>query len=370
MSNSLSTATVNSAPLPLGAPGQAEEFRTRIHVILADFLDGKAAEFPSAKATGPFLTELRAFLLDGGKRLRPLLCHLGWLGADGGAHDPAVLRAAVSLELFHAAALIHDDIIDRSHTRRNHPTTHLRLAHHWPDPTRPERADWFGISAAIIAGDLCWAWSEEMFRTCGLPEATLSRAAPYLAAMRTEVMIGEYLDIHPPTADPSRWLEHARQVNLYKTARYTVARPLQIGGALAGAGPELLACYQHFGEHLGVAFQLRDDLLGIYGDPAVTGKPNTDDLREGKRTVLIALALLHATPDQAATIHTLLGDPDLTDIDLLRAAVTDTTAPILVHDAITTASQQAVQALAAAPLDDAVRIALTRIAATLTTRTA
>jgi geranylgeranyl diphosphate synthase type I len=183
---------------------------------------------------------------------------------------------------------------------------------------RPAR---FGAAAAILLGDLALVWADDMLRGAGLPADAAVRAAVPWEAMRTEVLGGQYLDVFvQATGDTSA--RAALQIDRYKTAAYTVERPLHLGAAIAGADPELVACYRRFGADVGVAFQLRDDLLGVFGDPAVTGKPAGDDLREGKRTLLLALAVERATQRGSraalAAIEEAVGDADLPDATLDR----------------------------------------------------
>jgi geranylgeranyl diphosphate synthase type I len=233
---------------------------------------------------------LSGFVLSGGKRLRPTFAWWGWRGA-GGHPDypeaPAVVRAISALELIQACALIHDDLMDASATRRGRPTVHVEFAR------RHVEAGWrgtparFGAAAAILLGDLALAWADDMLRAAALPPDALSRALVPWEAMRTEVLGGQFLDVlYQASGDPTP--RAALQIDRFKTAAYTVERPLHVGAALGGAGPELVAAYRRFGADIGVAFQLRDDQLGVFGDPAVTGKPAGDDLREGKRTLLQA----------------------------------------------------------------------------------
>lgn len=255
---------------------------------------------------------LANFVLRGGKRTRPAFAWTGWLGAGGDPDSPqaaAVLDACAALELVHACALIHDDIIDCSDTRRGVPTVHVDFADrhrhlHWTgDPAQ------FGSSVAILVGDLALAWADDMVAAADLDPAARGRFAPVWSALRTEVVGGQLLDIHGGAgADES--VAAALRINRYKTASYTIERPLQLGAALAGADDDLIAAYRAFGADVGIAFQLRDDVLGVFGDPAVTGKPAGDDLREGKRTVLIAEALRRADtsdPESAALLRAALG---------------------------------------------------------------
>jgi geranylgeranyl diphosphate synthase type I len=187
----------------------------------------------------------------------------------------------------------------------------------------------FGLAGAVLAGDLCLVWSDEMLTASGLDEAHLRRGRATFDQMRTELMGGQYLDMLEQAVAAQRQggaVERARRVIRYKSAKYTIEHPLLIGGSLAGASPALLATYSSFGLPLGEAFQLRDDVLGVFGDPEQTGKPAGDDLREGKRTVLVAKALEHASPAQAQEVRRLLGDPglDAAGVDTLRTIIVET----------------------------------------------
>ena len=214
--------------------------------------------------------------------------------------------------MFQAAALLHDDVMDGSDTRRGRPAAHrqfadLHRAQGWEGS--PEA---FGVAGAILAGDLCLSWSDEMFTGAGLPADQLARGRAVFDRMRTELMAGQYLDMFEQV-QPSTTVARARHVIRYKSAQYTVEQPLLLGGSLAGAPPELLAGYSAFGLALGEAFQLRDDVLGVFGDPTETGKPAGDDLREGKRTALVAAALDGGDVRARATVRRLLGRPELSE---------------------------------------------------------
>ncbi|MBA2309027.1 MAG: polyprenyl synthetase family protein, partial [Pseudonocardiales bacterium] len=218
-------------------------------------------------AYGDAIGALAAFVLRGGKRIRPVFTWWGWRGAGGEPDDelaPAVLRAASALELIQAGALIHDDLMDASTTRRGHPTVHVDFAR------RHDAAGWlgeaarFGAAAAVLLGDVALVWADDMLRAAGLPPAVADRAAPVWEAMRTEVLGGQFLDVlGQATGDTSP--AAALRVNRYKTAAYTIERPLHLGAAMASADDALVAGYRRFGADLGVAFQLRDDLLGVFG---------------------------------------------------------------------------------------------------------
>jgi len=316
----------------------------------------------------PVAQALSDFVLDGGKRLRPAFAYWGWRGAGGEDRDEVV--AAVScLELLHACALIHDDVMDGSDTRRGQPAVHRRFA------ALHRGADWrgdaesFGVSAAILLGDLCLIWADEMLHTCGLAPAQLLRAQPVYDEMRVELMAGQYLDLLEQALGGGS-TERALRVARFKSAKYTIERPLHLGAALAGAEPGLREAYSAYGLPLGEAFQLRDDVLGVFGDPSSTGKPAGDDLREGKRTVLIAAALERASEQQAAVVRRHLGDPHLSPagVDVLREVIDSTGALAEVERLIEQRTGQALAALDSAALDDGAHRALAALAVAATAR--
>jgi geranylgeranyl diphosphate synthase type I len=340
------------------AHAMTRDVRAQIEHELAVFLDGRLAALdrvgsPST-ATSAFGL-LRPYVLDGGKRIRPTLCYWGWSGA-GGAHCAEIVRAAAALELFHAFALIHDDIIDGSDVRRGGPSMHRRLAAVHAEAGWRGTPDRFGVAAAILFGDLCLAWADELLHTSGLDPARLRAAQPIYDRMRSEVMCGQFLDVAETARGPSS-IQRSLRVVRYKAAKYTVEHPLLLGGTLAGADARRLDSYSTFGVPLGEAFQLRDDLLGVFGDPAATGKSTTDDLREGKPTVLAAYAAEHATPAQRAVIERLHGDPDLDEDGAreLRSVLVDTGARAAVENMINIRAGQALDALTTAPLAEHAR---------------
>jgi geranylgeranyl diphosphate synthase, type I len=313
------------------------------------------------------LMEAVSDLLRGGKRLRPAFCYWGWRGAGGPDADPIVTVAA-ALELFQAAALIHDDVMDGSDTRRGQPALHRRVAalhrrHHWLGS--PED---FGVAGAILAGDLCLSWCDEMYGGSGLPAEDLLRGRAVWDRMRTELMSGQYLDMLE-SVQATTTVERARHVILYKSAKYTVAQPLLLGGTLAGAGADLLSTYDTYGRALGEAFQLRDDVLGVFGDPATTGKPAGDDLREGKRTVLVALTLERCSPADAAQLRAGLGDPRLgaEGVDALREVMVTSGALDAVEELI--AEQSAAAQAALSGVDEPARTVLGQLIVAATART-
>ncbi len=320
------------------------------------------------------LAQIVGDLLSGGKRLRAAFCYWGWRGA-GGPDGDEIVSAAAALELFQAAALIHDDVMDDSDTRRGMPAVHVRFAELHRDQGWQGGSDRFGLAGALLAGDLCLSWCSELFFGSGVSAEALTRGRGPLDRMRTQLMAGQYLDMleqaNPTVADSS--VSRSRRVIRYKSAKYTVEEPLLIGAALAGASPRLQAGYAAYGLPLGEAFQLRDDVLGVFGDPEQTGKPAGDDLREGKRTMLVAEALAAAGPAQADEIHRLLGDPDLDadGVQTLRTIIQETGAldavEALVGELVQT-SRSALQELPRLGIDGAAHEVLTELVEAATAR--
>ncbi|KAA0022398.1 polyprenyl synthetase family protein [Antrihabitans cavernicola] len=354
------TAAV-APPSPDGR-GKDAEFAASVTEVLDHFFasrDGELSRLGDVYVNA--VRELRSFVLRGGKRIRPTFAWLGWLGAGGdetGSQADSVLRACAAWEFIQACALIHDDVMDASCTRRGEPSVHTRFA----DVHR--RASWrndpakFGESVAILLGDLALCWADDLFHEAGLRSDQVARATHVWSAMRTELIGGQLLDVvGEASADES--METAIRIDRYKTAAYTVEQPLHFGAALAGADPRQIRAFRAFGRDIGVAFQLRDDLLGVFGDPAVTGKPVGDDLRQGKRTVLLAVALRTADAENPSAagllrdkIGTELSDNDIAD---LREAVHELGAADDIEARIDVLRQGAFSALDAAPIDPGIR---------------
>ncbi|MEW2373717.1 polyprenyl synthetase family protein [Streptomyces sp. NPDC006656] len=281
-------------------------------VFVADKVSGSRAEEPGLEA---LLDAVGDFISAPGKRIRPLMCVLGWYAAGGTSPVPpvSVLRVAACLEIFHAFALMHDDVMDGSDQRRGRPSLHRTLAAHHPG--RPG-ADRLGVNAAILAGDLVLVWSDELLTGTPMTPEQIKAVLPVVHRMRRAIATGQYLDL-VTTGHPTDSLSTALRIARYKTAQYTVEGPLQIGAALAGADQSLLHVLSTIALPLGEAFQLRDDLLGTFGDPRRTGKPALDDLREGKHTALLACALRRA--DRAGQ-KLLLRTVGAADLDARTAA--------------------------------------------------
>lgn len=360
----------------MAVPGTAA-FRAAVEQRLTGFFDDRReAVAELGPVFGDAVAALEAFVLRGGKRTRPGFAWMGWLGAGGDPAGPAaqaVLHACSALELVQACALIHDDIIDCSRTRRRFPTVHVDFEQRHRAQRWAGDSAHYGESVAILLGDLALAWADDMVHGAGLEPAALGRFAPVWAGMRTEVLGGQLLDVHGE-ASGDESVAAALRINRYKTAAYTVERPLHLGAALADADPELIAAYRRYGTDIGIAFQLRDDLLGVFGDPAVTGKPSGDDLREGKRTVLIAEALHRAAetdPAAATRLRAEIGT-DLSEeqVGRLRTLITELGAVDAVEARITTLTEQGLAAIAASSATPEAKTHLREMALAATRRAA
>lgn len=353
-------------------PTGLDQLTHRVTASLAAFMSGATKTLADV---GPELDVVSAataeFVLAGGKRLRPAFCYWGWRGT-GTPDSDELVNAAASLELLHACALIHDDVMDGSDTRRGRPSVHRRFAALHQSSAWNGSSDAFGASSAILLGDLCLVWADQMFTDCGLDAATIRRASGVYAEMRVELMAGQYLDVLASVlpANAADATERALRVARFKSAKYTIERPLHLGGVLAGASEDLLAAYSAYGLPLGEAFQLRDDVLGVYGDPAVTGKPAGDDLREGKRTALVTIAEQRATATDSEKLRRLLGDPELDaqGIDTCRSIIAESGALSEVEQLITRRGEEACTAIESPVVDIAAKAALLSLAAAATDR--
>jgi geranylgeranyl diphosphate synthase type I len=350
-------------------PLDRADLRERVDKALTAFLAEQGNRLDAVSSSlSPVQDAIGDFLLTGGKRLRPAFCYWGYRGAGGADSDPAV-SAAACLELLQACALIHDDVMDGSDTRRGRPSMHRRFgALHRSERWHGDPQS-FGLSAAVLLGDLCLIWADELLNTSGLPAEALLRAQPVYDEMRVELMAGQYLDLLEQAAGGGT-VESALRVARYKAAKYTIERPLHLGAVLAGAGPEVLEGYSAYGLPLGEAFQLRDDVLGVFGDPSETGKPAGDDLREGKRTALVAMALTAASEGQATVVRRHLGDARLDEAGVaeLRTVIVETGALARVEALIVELTDDALAALVAAPVEDEARGVLAELAQAATSR--
>ncbi|GAA1912095.1 polyprenyl synthetase family protein [Nocardioides lentus] len=353
-------------------------FRAGVATEITAFLDAMDARLAPLGADAGRLMAGARTATEGGKRLRAAFCWWGHRAVSPGPLDAdderGLLRAAASLELLHASALVHDDLMDASETRRGRPATHRALAEEHRAAGWDGRPDAYGAAGAILLGDLLLSWSDELLRRCGLPADAVLAALGVLDECRSEVIAGQFLDV----SVQARGLEdvsEAMTVLRYKSAKYSIERPLHLGAALAGGGPADLEALGAFGLPLGEAFQLRDDLLGVFGDPAVTGKPAGDDLVEGKQTVLVALALdgLAAQgrdTDRERLARSLGRHLDEARLDDLRTLIVDSGAQDQVESAITGLVEHADAALDRAGLDPVATAELRRLGAAATARTA
>ncbi|WP_199584575.1 polyprenyl synthetase family protein [Blastococcus sp. TF02A-30] len=363
-------------PAPSLAAAELDRLRAAVSEALTEFLDRQRTTLAGMDAgLVPIVDEVAA-LASGGKRLRPSFAYWGWRGArdlgPGAAEDDAaVLRAVAALEFVHASALVHDDVMDGAGTRRGRPSTHVGFAARHAADALTGDGELFGTGAAILVGDLALVWSDELLRCSGISENALSRARAVWDTMRTEVTAGQYLDLLR-AAGGLPGPDGALRVARYKSAGYTVQRPLQLGVALAGAGPRVVEATTAIGLPLGEAFQLRDDVLGVFGDPAVTGKSADDDLREGKQTLLIALAEEAADDAGRRLLAGALGNPAAgpDEFGALRGLIESTGARARVEQRIAESTERARTAIAEAPLAEDARAALDALAVAATTRTA
>ncbi len=348
------------------------DFRAAIARILDEFVDDKQAELAAIGADlAPLLTTARIYV-DGGKRLRPAFAYWGWRAAGGSTTDiTPVLTAAAAIELVHASALVHDDVMDDSDTRRGRPTAHRQFSRMRPPGSAARQTTQFGQMAAILLGDMLLSWSDELLGRSELKPKALKRGRVYFDRLRTEVVAGQYLDVLAQTGTRSS-ASDAMRVIRYKSAKYTVERPLQFGAALAKAKGPLLRGLSSYGLPLGEAFQLRDDVLGVFGETSLTGKPSGDDIREGKRTLLMARAFSKATKPQLKVLEANFGQPRLSmkGISAVQDVLRDTGALAAVETVIDELTTASLIALKNTPIDnDEVRTSLRLLTDLATNRT-
>ncbi|MGP4017252.1 polyprenyl synthetase family protein [Saccharopolyspora sp. 5N708] len=368
--SAIAQATGKDAVVEFDLPGQVQQ-------TLTHYLRTRRAEATDLDpAFAAAVAELAEFVLGGGKRIRPTFAWWGWRAAGGTAEGPAakaMLRAASALELLQACALLHDDLIDESDTRRGNPTVHRKFEQIHRDAGFAGEGRQFGAAAAVLLGDLALSWADDMLHSAGIAPDALARALRPWRAMRTEVLAGQYLDVLGQFRGDET-PQAALRICQLKAASYTVQRPLELGAEVAGVGPAALRALNRFGSDIGVAFQLRDDLLGVFGDPSVTGKPAGDDLREGKRTVLVAEAVATAREqaDQPALdlLRGVLGDPDLDEdrVEQARLVLTRLGAVEAVEKRITELTGSAMLALHTAGLAEPAASRLAELAIAVTDR--
>ena len=298
-----------------------ESTRERAAAALEGFVRDRCAEHVRGIPGADFVSHLLASSVSGGKYVRSTFTYLGWLcgaGEGGAGESDAALRAAASTELLHAFALMQDDVMDRSAMRRGRPAAHVRLAEWYAAQNLAGDARHFGESAAILLGDLILVWAEQMLRDSGLSAEALARGWPVYDRLRGELAVGQFADL---VYDARRLppMEAVLETSRRKSGNYTVRRPLELGAALAGCDGAAVAALGRYGGLVGEAFQLRDDLLGVFGRPSVTGKPSGGDLREHKATSVIALAAELAGPAARAELSQLYARDRVSEPQLARA---------------------------------------------------
>ena len=344
--------------------------RSAVQEELGIFLNREAAYLNSISTElSPVSDVLTSFLLDSGKRLRPLFAYAGFAAAGGSLEKP-VVRAMAALELLQACALIHDDLMDGSDTRRGKPSIHRHFESIHVQEELDGFAPHYGLSAAVLLGDLALVWSDQMLNSAGLTNEQFSRVAPFYNEMRVELMAGQFLDIHEQTQKTTS-VDRSMKIARYKSGKYTIERPLHLGAAMTtAASPEIFAALSAYGLPLGEAFQLRDDLLGVFGDPSVTGKPAGDDLREGKRTVLIAMTNDRQSEAQRELARKHFGKPDLDahGVAVLREIIESTGARAELEATIERLTDQALTAAQSAVFTEDGNAMLVELANIATTR--
>ncbi|HSL73799.1 MAG TPA: polyprenyl synthetase family protein [Ilumatobacteraceae bacterium] len=345
--------------MPGSPPTSLRSIADRVEARLDELL---SAERERWERFDPMLAqpidEIRRLVLSGGKRLRPAFCHWGYVGAGGGDDDQIDIDAGAAFELMHAFALFHDDVMDDAATRRGQPTTHaVAAAEHaakgWAGESRR-----FGEGVAILVGDLAFVYADRLM------ESASPEAMRIWNELRIELNIGQYLDI-VGSVQGVRDVETAERICRYKSGKYTIERPLHLGAVLAAPerSDELLPALSRYGLPLGDAFQMRDDVMGAFGDAAVTGKPVGGDLREGKPTPLLARAVRRATPEQRAVLD-LVGRPGMDDqtVERIQQTIVDTGALDELEKHITELTTEAVEAITSASITDDAKAELIALA--------
>ena len=345
--------------MPADAPPSLRSIADRVESRLRDFLEPELARWAGfdADLRDP-MAEIGRLVLLGGKRLRPAFCHWGFVGAGGDPADPVVTDAGAAFELMHAFALFHDDVMDDAASRRGQATTHTTWAGRhaaggWHGESRR-----FGEGVAILIGDLAFVYSDQLMAGAN------PTAWRIWNELRVELNVGQVLDILGSVRGV-RDVAQAERVCRYKSGKYTIERPLHLGAALAAPDRfgELAPPLSAFGLPLGDAFQMRDDVMGAFGDERATGKPVGGDLREGKPTPLLARARAAASPAQLAVLDG-VGRPELSDDDVaaIQQVIVDTGALADLEATIDRLTADAVAALDAIPITTDARDELAALA--------
>ena len=349
---------------------ELQETRDCVEIELTQFMRDQSAYLLSiSPELQPVSSALSSFLLDSGKRLRPLFAYAG-IKSAGGSLTPATTKAISCLELLQACALIHDDLMDGSDTRRGKPSIHRHFESIHVQDELEGFAPAYGLASAVLLGDLALVWSNQLLNTSGISTDELRRVMPIFDEMRVELMAGQFLDIHEQTQKNTD-LDRSMKIARYKSGKYTIERPLHMGAVLAAdASPALLTALSAYGLPLGEAFQFRDDLLGVFGDPSVTGKPAGDDLREGKRTALIAMTDAKCTDAMKAESRKYFGKNDIDDkgVAILQEMIVSTGAKAALETMIDELTSKALKAIENPVIDNAGRDLLNELALIATKR--
>ena len=342
--------------------------RRKVLSYLSDFVSGRCAAELAESGVDVAGDILLNFVADG-KCLRSTYMYLGWLA--GSADSDEALFASAGLELLHAFALLQDDVMDAASSRRGRAAAHIQFSRWHRNRKLSGPAERFGESAAILLGDLCLIWAEQMLRESGVEYRSLRQAWPRYDAMRTELAVGQFADLASDVRDlPS--MEMVLEVARRKSGNYTVRRPLEIGAAMSGCSDRTISGLGRYGEAVGEAFQLRDDLLGVFGAETVTGKPDGQDLIERKATSVVIAAHQLADPPTRKQLTELMNSRDLDEgaIDRWRTSIVTTGAVQWIEDTISDRVKSALAELDQLRIGEPVRAALTNMAAVCTERTA
>ncbi|WP_326548918.1 polyprenyl synthetase family protein [Mycolicibacterium sp. ND9-15] len=358
----------DSGLMTAGFPVWRDAMRREVLRSLADFVATQISDDLNAAGVDIATDVLRDFV-DGGKCVRSTFAYLGWLcNADD---DPGALRAAASFELLHAFALLQDDVMDGSALRRGRPAAHVRFTQWHRERALSGSPERFGEAAAVLLGDLCLVWAQQMMRESGIGDHALTRAWPRYDAMRTELAVGQFADLVNDAAEFPEW-QQVLDVLRRKSGRYTVRRPLEIGAEMAGCAPGVLVLLGDYGEAVGEAFQLRDDVLGIFGSPEITGKPAGSDLFEHKATSVVVAAYRLANGSLRRELTQLMSTSDLSDADVRRwrKLIVASGAVEWIEQLIRSRLTRALDTIDSGPLDPLIRTALADMATACTERAA
>ncbi|WP_176561845.1 polyprenyl synthetase family protein [Mycolicibacterium palauense] len=352
----------------VGSPDWHDEVRDAVLAHLADFVRRDCIDRLGG-AHVDVAAELLTGFLTGGKCVRSTFMYLGWL--CGAPEDEAALRAAASLELLHAFALVQDDVMDCSPLRRGRPAAHVVFGRWHAERQLTGSAQRFGESAAILLGDLCLVWAEAMLRTSGVGEPALARVWPRYDDMRTELAVGQFADL-VNSARQFPTLEAVLDVLRRKSGNYTVRRPLEIGAAMAGCPRPVLDALAGYGSGIGEAFQLRDDLLDVFGSPALTGKSTGADLTAHKATSVVVAAHRLAEPGLRRELEELMSGPapGPADAERWRAMIVASGAVQWIEQLIAERFARALTHLDVSGIPETTRTALAGMAVVCTERAA